>query len=733
MPVNRLILKKEGAYPKTYIPPVQGRKIDRQKSALWKGNEATPFQPLPMIEQPIQYLIGKTRHYSWPKGAAITGLGDGNITEIDVDFDARIDTALLKEKLVACAKKGQAVYAVVAIMGSTEEGAVERLSEIPEIREELQNEYGMPFLVHADAAWGGYFATMLNPEKEKSGEPVDDRLDRSKGKLVPSLCLKKDTEEDLRKLNEVDSITIDPHKAGYVPYPAGSLLYRDGRMRYLVTWSSPYLSQGSSENIGIYGVEGSKPGAAAMSTWLSNSIIGLHPDDYGTLLGEAAYTSARGEKTKREKPGEENTEEEYPKDGKSFFTENVLRKRQHIRTHIINKDNSEIQKDPENIKLLRELGSDLNINAFALNWYDEDGNLNTDLEEANYLMKQVVDALSITSPDIKPPGIPLFLTSTKFEPKLYGKCVRRFLNRLGVKPCEEDMFVLRNVVMSPFPTQGDFIGHLMKEFEKVIIAKVQVCRERNKKDSRKVKFLVQGNTKVFLVLQTSFHWATLRQQVIVVAQLDDDLHKSYTRLKADYPEDTIILESEKEIDLEAELKKLESGSTLAKETAPSFMAKIYRKEDQPTPTTYKGKVTITHVVKSRPLNSIYRDLEYPSKFMPFYLYGTKEEMHITHMLLKAPNAALSASNVTFREILEEEPKEKLGKKLEEKLGEDADVQLASGLIVTLSKFPEASMQPFLTGDELRKPESEYMLPEKFPFKSQGEFEVEVWKDPNEPE
>jgi hypothetical protein len=103
--------------------------------------------------------------------------------------------------------------------------------------------------------------------------------------------------------------------------------------------------------------------------------------------------------------------------------------------------------------------------------------------------------------------------------------------------------------------------------------------------------------------------------------------------------------------------------------------------------------------------------------MPFYLYGTKEEMHITHMLLKAPNAALSASNVTFAQ----------------ELGEDAYKKLASGLIVTLSKFPEASMQPFLTDAELRDPDSKYVLPNEFPFKSQGEFDVEVWKDPNEPE
>lgn len=30
-----------------------------------------------------------------------------------------------------------------------------------------------------------------------------------------------------------------------------------------------------------------------MSTWLSNQTIGLNPSGYGTLLGEAAYTSAR--------------------------------------------------------------------------------------------------------------------------------------------------------------------------------------------------------------------------------------------------------------------------------------------------------------------------------------------------------------------------------------------------------------------------------------------------------
>lgn len=83
-------------------------------------------------------------------------------------------------------------------------------------------------------------------------EPVNDDL-----RFVPSMTLRNSTVDQFKALAECDSITIDPHKSGYVPYPAGGLCYKDGRMRFLLTWSAPYLSQGDGgESIGIYGVEG---------------------------------------------------------------------------------------------------------------------------------------------------------------------------------------------------------------------------------------------------------------------------------------------------------------------------------------------------------------------------------------------------------------------------------------------------------------------------------------------
>ena len=75
---------------------------------------------------------------------------------------------------------------------------------------------------------------------------------------VPEMTLLPHTKTQLENLQYADSITIDPHKSGYIPYPAGGLCYRDGRARYLVTWTSPYIDfqEEGIQTMGIYGVEG---------------------------------------------------------------------------------------------------------------------------------------------------------------------------------------------------------------------------------------------------------------------------------------------------------------------------------------------------------------------------------------------------------------------------------------------------------------------------------------------
>ena len=71
--------------------------------------------------------------------------------------------------------------------------------------------------------------------------------------------------------------------------------------------------------------------------------------------------------------------------------------------------------------------------------------------------------------------------------------------------------------------------------------------------------------------------------------------------------------------------------------------------------------------------------------MPFYLYGTRQGMHIEHILVQAPNAQLSAGEVTYEHI--EGSKSAVAEGLE------------NGLIAVADALPEHLMQPF-TSDRL---------------------------------
>ena len=180
---------------------------------------------------------------------AVTGIGSRNIIRVPVDEQARLDCQALDMLLADCLSCRRAVYAVVVIMGTTEHGSVDPLSKVLALRRKYQQR-GLSFLIHADAAWGGYFTSILvpNPATACSESNLDD----------PALFLNPYTKNELCHLRQADSITIDPHKSGYTPFPAGALCYRDGRLRYMVTWTSPLVGpveEGAVE-MGVYGIEG---------------------------------------------------------------------------------------------------------------------------------------------------------------------------------------------------------------------------------------------------------------------------------------------------------------------------------------------------------------------------------------------------------------------------------------------------------------------------------------------
>ncbi|KAI8949332.1 pyridoxal-dependent decarboxylase domain-containing protein [Xylaria longipes] len=632
--------------------------------------------------KPCQYMLATTRHYSWPKGAAIAGLGSDNVIGIPVDLGARVDLNELEKMLRKSLNEKRAVFAVVGIIGSTEEGAVDPLSGILALRKQLQAE-GLSFLVHADAAWGGYFCSML-PKDYRPGDVINlpTEMGEADG-FVPDASLRAQTQEDLYALRYADSITVDPHKAGYIPYPAGGLCYRDGRMRFLVTWTSPYLSRGSVTSIGIYGVEGSKPGASAMSAWLANKTIGLTQEGYGSLLGEVTWTCTRlsaewATLTDASSPFICVPFNMLPSELEPNPTdEKIEAEKKRIRQDIVLKTNAQITEEDYNrpddakaMKLMRELGSDLNINAFALNFRYENGQLNDDIEEANYLMQRVVETLSVDSPTDDPTKIPLYLTSTEFSDELYKDCRANFVKRLGLAKSKHDLMVLRNVVMSPFPTDGNFTNKMAQILYDTVAAETEVVRKRNTLAPDFHNFLIQGTESIYLIHLPMFHVANHRQQLIVAAEFDARSKDKYVAMKKSCPSEPMILVTQ--------------NKTMLKEVVENngrFKAQIMTKESGII--LQDIDVTFRQTVVSRPLNSKYRLEHYPPTFMPFYLYGSEKEANIDHVITRAPNSQLSAGRC----------------KLEWHEAQDPAIW-NKPLVLLLEDVREAPMQPFPPNAEI---------------------------------
>jgi glutamate/tyrosine decarboxylase-like PLP-dependent enzyme len=231
-------------------------------------------------------LVPSTAHYSWEKICRSLGIGGAQVVHVPVDRRFRMDPDALRQTLMALNARRQPVIACVSVIGTTEESAVDRLDQVVELRAAAAREMGMAFYLHADAAWGGYAASIIyGPDGRRRS------YEQTLADYAPETWPEEGVYRAFAALEHTDSVTIDPHKLGFVPYPAGAISFRDLRVRELVATEAPYIFHpGVSEwaYIGRYIFEGSKPGAAAAGVWMSHHVLPLDSRGYGRLIGETA-------------------------------------------------------------------------------------------------------------------------------------------------------------------------------------------------------------------------------------------------------------------------------------------------------------------------------------------------------------------------------------------------------------------------------------------------------------
>ncbi|CCM01340.1 uncharacterized protein FIBRA_03390 [Fibroporia radiculosa] len=618
--------------------------------------------------QPPKMMISVANHYSWPKATSITGIGMNNLIHIDVSTSARLNISRLDEHLQECLKNKRAVYAVVSIMGTTEHGAVDPLFDILELRKKYQK-VGLSFYVHVDAAWGGYFCSMLPRPRIILPLPIAFPQAPDQDDFVPMQPLTDYTIRQIIAIQNADSITNDPHKAGFAPYPAGSLCYRDERLRFMVTMTAAYINTtADTDSVGTYGVEGSKPGAAATAVWLAHHAIGLHHRGYGSLLGEAMFTSVKlycnwATMTLDEPNLIVKTLVMLPSEQKGLPPCEVEKEERYILDNIVNKPNSEIFENPETMRKISELGPDLIVDVFACNFHIG-GKVNEDVTEASFLNRRLFERFSVTKRTDDPHTRELIVGSSILEQKTYGVALDKFKERLGLKG-DGDLYIMTLVAMSPFPTAHNLVKSLADTFKQAALDEIQECYARIIPVPAQHSFVMQGTDKLYLVYMSGFNIGSYRQQVILTAQLPDDVMTLYIEaLKVD----------------PAALFTLTTDTALLSDILSngSCMVSVYTGLNTLVPGCLVARAELTNieVVINRSIAPSSLDRTYP-ELMPFYLYGTEEQKHVDHMLLCAPNAQLSAS-VTLS--------------LEKTLPKEAG--LLSGLIAVADTTRELAMQPF---------------------------------------
>ena len=79
--------------------------------------------------------------------------------------------------------------------------------------------------------------------------------------------------EQLSALHRCDTITVDPHKSGLCPYPGGAICYRDRRINSFLSITTKVFYYHGKMILGDVGIEGSKPGAAAVGVMMANRVI----------------------------------------------------------------------------------------------------------------------------------------------------------------------------------------------------------------------------------------------------------------------------------------------------------------------------------------------------------------------------------------------------------------------------------------------------------------------------
>ncbi|HSB52835.1 MAG TPA: pyridoxal-dependent decarboxylase [Gemmatimonadales bacterium] len=411
-------------------------------------------------------------HYSIAKACNVLGYGEAALRLVPVNDRFQLNADALGAALEALAPD-EYVAAVIGVVGTTEEGAVDPIHRIRDIRSTLEKRRNRSFWLHVDAAWGGYFRTLFQglPVAHMPNAGIEtvaaeysraldlhQRFDVDVGtggtsdiRTYETRWGDTDTCAAFLAMAEGDSTTVDPHKMGYIPYPAGVIAFRNGLVTEFITQRAQYLSD-EPDGIGAFDqqqppafgphiLEGSKPGAAALACWLAHRTIPLTTDGHGKVVRTTLLSAQR-------------------------FCR-LLSAHQHLFARL-EQQRGAAGPCPTPFTFMPVTEPETNIVCFLarpMQWHQ--GSMRpacVPLADINQLNQQIYAAASVPGARAHQTSTvqPFFVSRTRFEEQQYqAASLGPLLGRLGVGVEEyqrEGLFVLRSTVMNPWHEEAQRAG-----------------------------------------------------------------------------------------------------------------------------------------------------------------------------------------------------------------------------------------------------------------------------------
>ena len=179
-----------------------------------------------------EVIVSEARHISIDKAANLMDIKLVTIP-LDDDYNLRID--LVDDYIT------DNTIGIVGIAGTTGLGLVDPIDKLAELTREHK------LYLHVDAAFGGLVLPFM----------------KLLGYKIPPFDF---------SIDEVMSITVDPHKMGMAPIPSGGIIFRKKSIIDSISFDVPYLAGGEVHQATI---TGTRPGAAVLATWALFKHLGI--------------------------------------------------------------------------------------------------------------------------------------------------------------------------------------------------------------------------------------------------------------------------------------------------------------------------------------------------------------------------------------------------------------------------------------------------------------------------